>query len=99
MISQELCIAGEGPGCDSLAADSPLIRKLQEKSKENKDKNTRETLEKYWKEGYQSYFSYGYDRVLKKDSKTGAWYLGEPEDLFAPIRRRMGILRPERNVK
>lgn len=91
MVSQELCIAGEGPGCDKAAEENPLIRSLQEKSMRNKEKNQRETLERYWKEGYGGYFSFGFDKVLKRDSK-GAWYLGDPEDIFGQVRRRIGLV-------
>jgi hypothetical protein len=46
VISAPECFNGTGAGCD--AAESPLIRDLLQKSRANKERNERETLEKYW---------------------------------------------------
>lgn len=56
VINAPECFNGSGPGCDT--EQSPLIRDLMEKSRTNKEKNERATLEKYWDEGYGSYFSF-----------------------------------------
>lgn len=49
VISVEQCFSGTGPGCDAADA-SPIVKELIAKSKENKEKNEREMLEKYWDE-------------------------------------------------
>lgn len=79
-MAADVCVAGEGPGCAAAAAESPLVRDLLEKSRVNKTKNETAARERYWKEGYGSYFSFGSNKVLEKDSATGAWSLQEPDD-------------------
>ena len=51
-ISQAPCVAGEGPGCADAAEDNPLVKRLQENSRKNKEANNQAMLEKYWREGY-----------------------------------------------
>jgi len=50
-ISQAPCVAGEGPGCVDAAEDNPLVKRLQENSRKNKEANNQAMLEKYWREG------------------------------------------------
>ncbi|OSX68568.1 hypothetical protein BU14_2566s0001 [Porphyra umbilicalis] len=84
-ISQAPCVAGEGPGCADAAEDNPLVKRLQENSRKNKEANNQAMLEKYWREGYNSYFSFGYNQTLQKDEATGNWSLVSPENPLAKI--------------
>lgn len=50
-ISAAPCVAGEGPGCADAAEENPLVKRLQENSRKNKEVNNQEMREKYWKKG------------------------------------------------
>lgn len=45
-------MAGEGAGCADVAEENPLVKRLQEQSRKNKDTNEQAMREKYWREGY-----------------------------------------------
>lgn len=51
-ISSAPCVAGEGAGCAEVAEENPLVKRLQEQSRKNKDVNDQAMLEQYWKKGY-----------------------------------------------
>lgn len=85
-------MAGEGAGCDAAAGDNPLIRELQERSKRNKTRNDEAVRERYWREGYGSYFSFGYNRALAKDPDTGKWSLKELDDPVSTAIRKSGVI-------
>lgn len=51
-ISSAPCVAGEGAGCADVAEENPLVKRLQEQSRKNKDTNEQAMREKYWREGY-----------------------------------------------
>lgn len=84
-------MSGEGPGCAERVDDNPLIRELQERSRQNKEKNDKAALEKYWSEGYGGYFSFGYGRELRKDPDTGEWSLVRPDDALAEALEKAGL--------
>ncbi|GAB0490212.1 hypothetical protein MMPV_009980 [Pyropia vietnamensis] len=84
-ISSAPCVAGEGAGCVDMAEENPLVKRLQEQSRKNKDVNNKEMLEKYWRKGYDSYFSFGYNQKLQKDEASGKWSLVSPENPIAKL--------------
>lgn len=84
-ISSAPCVAGEGAGCADVAEENPLVKRLQEQSRKNKDTNEQAMREKYWREGYNSYFSFGYNQQLQKDEATGKWSLVTPENPIAKL--------------
>lgn len=71
-----------------MAEESPVIRELLEKTRANREKNDKETLEKYWARGYGDYFSFGLNKELVKDD-DGKWSLKEPDDVFGAVQRRI----------
>ncbi|KAK1865209.1 hypothetical protein I4F81_007743 [Pyropia yezoensis] len=73
-ISSAPCVAGEGAGCAEVAEENPLVKRLQEQSRKNKDVNDQAMLEQYWKKG-----SY------KKDEATGKWSLVTPDNPIAKL--------------
>lgn len=84
-ISSAPCVAGEGAGCAEVAEENPLVKRLQEQSRKNKDVNDQAMLEQYWKKGYNSYFSFGYNQQLQKDEATGKWSLVTPDNPIAKL--------------
>lgn len=72
-------------GCADVAEENPLVKRLQEQSRKNKDTNEQAMREKYWREGYNSYFSFGYNQQLQKDEATGKWSLVTPENPIAKL--------------
>lgn len=88
------CFQGQGPGCDANASDNGVVGKLLQKSRENRDKNNQETLEKYWKQGYGDYFSFGYNKELVK-GPDGKWFLRDPENPFSAAQKRLKDLVPD----
>lgn len=85
-----MCVKGEGSGCEANASESPLVRKLLEKSRANRERNDQETLEKYWKQGYGDYFAYGNKKLVK--NRDGTWALEEPDDLILEIGKRIAAM-------
>jgi len=77
-IVKPTCVMGEGLGCDELSEGNPLIMKLQQRSKENKEKTLAELQDK-WYQGYKDYFSFGYSKELVK-TEGGKWELRDPEN-------------------
>ncbi|CAM9168911.1 unnamed protein product [Choristocarpus tenellus] len=68
--NSEICISGTGTGCDSAAGGSDLIKTLQARSAENREKNERETLDKYNQHNYKDYFKTLNMRMVRhKDGK------------------------------
>lgn len=78
-------MAGEGLGC-AAADDLPIIRELQQRSRQNKKKNDQAALEKYWQEGYGGYFKFSVGKELVKDPETGEWSLQKPGGVAKAIR-------------
>jgi chromosome condensin MukBEF MukE localization factor len=93
VISAPECFGGYGPGCDAAASEAPIVKELLERSRANKEKNERETLETYWQNGYKSYFSFGYDRELIR-ADDGTYYLKRPESMIAKTLASFGIKLP-----
>lgn len=88
VISAGECFNGTGPGCATGEETSPLVRDLIEKSRANKEKNERATLEKYWDSGYGSYFSFDGQELTKE--KDGTYTLGRPKSLIGNTLRAFG---------
>lgn len=82
------CVQGEGPGCAANAEENELVGKLLEKSRANREKNDRELLEKYWKQGYGDYFSFGFNKDLIK-GEDGKWRLQDPDDPFTAAAKQI----------
>ncbi|CAN8072849.1 unnamed protein product [Agarophyton chilense] len=91
IISKPLCYKGDGPGCEATAQDSELVRDLLEKSKRNREKNDKQVLEKYWRQGYGDYFSFGFNKELVKD-EDGKWSLVDPKGFSTEVKRRLEAL-------
>lgn len=65
-----------------------MIRELLEKSRANRAKHEKQTLEEYWARGYGGYFSYGYNKDLVH-GEDGKWSLQEPNDLRSQVERKI----------
>lgn len=88
VISAGECFNGTGPGCAAKEEESALIRELIEKSRANKDKNERATLEKYWEAGYNSYFSFDGQELSKQ--ADGSYKLGRQKSIVGNVLRSFG---------
>lgn len=97
VISAEQCIGGEGPGCEAAASESPIVRELLEKSRANRARHDKETLEEYWARGYGDYFSFGYNKELVK-GEDGKWSLETPNDLRTQMENRLIDMIRKRKV-
>jgi hypothetical protein len=95
VISAPECFNGSGPGCD--AEQSPLVRGLLENSRANKEKNARDTLEKYWEEGYKSYFGFEGKELAKQDD--GTYKLERPKSMIGNALRALGWEPPQRATR
>lgn len=87
IISSPECFNGTGPGCAGAGEGNKLIEKLLEKSRANKERMEEELRNKYWKEGYGSYFSFGFNKELKQGS-DGTWSLEQPDDFVSKFAQR-----------
>lgn len=92
IINEQACIAGSGAGCNAATEGNELIRSLQAKSHENREKNEAAVKDRYWKEGYGSYFKFATGKELRKDPETGEWSLVRPDDGLSKAIQRAGIL-------
>lgn len=96
IVTSPQCFQGEGPGCDTNTSDNGYVAKLLQKSRENRDKNNQETLEKYWKQGYGDYFSFGYSKELVK-GPDGKWFLRDPDNPLIAAQKRLKDLVPDKS--
>mmetsp|Transcript_784 Transcript_784/g.1312 ORF Transcript_784/g.1312 Transcript_784/m.1312 type:complete len:162 (-) Transcript_784:140-625(-) len=80
------CYMGVGSACDDLSAGNELIKSLQQKSRENKDKTAKELRDRYYENGYADYFMFGYDKKLVH-TNDGQWLLQKPENPFPALSR------------
>lgn len=95
-MSKPECTQGEGPGCEANGGENKYIEGLLKKSRDNREKNDQQTLEKYWKQGYGDYFSFGYNKKLVKEA-DGKWSLQDPDDLFTGAQKALKGLVPSEN--
>ena len=58
VISAPRCDAGQGDGCEALAANSEFLLNLQKKSAENYEKDMKEYLNNYNYNNFKDYFRF-----------------------------------------
>ena len=83
------CIFGEGEGC-AAAADSPIIKELQQRSAQNKEKYEKQMLDRYNFNNYKDYLGV-YDKTLVKH-KDGSYEALTKDELMKGMKeKRIGV--------
>ena len=78
LVSAPICASGVGDGCAELAAESPLILELQQRSAEKREPRRKESLERYSVNNFNDFFAVDNKSLVRHaDGAAAASLLGE----------------------
>ena len=80
LVTNPICASGVGDGCAELAAESPLILELQQRSAEKREQRRKESLERYSVNNFNDFFAVDNKSLVRHADGT---FEALPKDVIA----------------